>query len=456
MLWYFIILLEKYEIMKRLVFFVIIFCAVKSNAQNYLISFTGSGASATVNSVRVENLTKSTSITLNGSDNLRLTVTTDVNSVNGTQLSELKIYPNPMTDNSTIEVCPPVNGDAIISVLDFNGKQIAQLQTYLENSLQTFRLSGIKSGFYLVNIKGNNYNFSSKLLSSGESFGTAKIEKLRSTGQTVDEKVSKAAKKGVSTTIDMAYTTGDRLKLTATSGNYSTVRIDIPASDKTINFVFVACTDADNYNYPVVEIGNQKWMAENLKTSKYRNGELIGSTVPATLDITGESSPKYQWAYNGNESNVASYGRLYTWYAVADSRNVCPTGWHLPTDNEWTTLADYLSNNGYGYQGTGTDIAKSLVTASGWLTFATPGAPGNDQKSNNASGFSALPGGYRPNNISSFTNFGQRGQWWTSTEVSSANAYYVYLTYHVNELGRTNITKKDGFSIRCLKDIIDL
>jgi uncharacterized protein (TIGR02145 family) len=436
--------------MRSLLIFIAIFCSVKVNAQNYLISFTGSGESSTINSIKVENLTKSTFLTLNGSDILRLTATTDINSITEKQSSELKIYPNPMTDNSTLEVYPPVKGDATISVLDFTGKQIVRLQSYLENSLQVFRLSGMKNGFYLVNIKGNNYKLSSNLLCNGGSSGTAKIEKLYSTGQALDEKVSKVDNKGIFATIDMAYTTGDRLKLTAISGNYSTVRIDIPVSDKTINFVFISCTDGDNNNYPVVEIGTQKWMAENLKTTKYRNGELIGTTIPATLDILGESTPKYQWAYDGNESNVATYGRLYTWYVLDDARNVCPTGWHSPLDSEWTTLTDFLSNNGYGYEGSGTDIAKSIASASGWTTFDTPGALGNDQKSNNAIGFTALPGGYRYSAGSSFRNIGGMSYWWTSTGFSAENAYNRYLGYHLSDAYGTNITKKNGYSVRCL------
>ena len=101
-------------------------------------------------------------------------------------------------------------------------------------------------------------------------------------------------------------------------------------------------TDIDGNVYNTVTIGTQVWMKENLKVTKYRNGDAIGITTPATLDIWGETSPRYQWAYDGNESNVATYGRLYTWYAVTDSRGVCPTGWHVPTDSEWTTLTDYL------------------------------------------------------------------------------------------------------------------
>ena len=92
-------------------------------------------------------------------------------------------------------------------------------------------------------------------------------------------------------------------------------------------------TDIDGNVYHTVTIGTQVWMVENLKTTKYRNGVAIGTTTPATLSILSESLPtKYQWAYGGNESNVAIYGRLYTWYTVTDSRNIAPTGWHVSTD----------------------------------------------------------------------------------------------------------------------------
>src|SRR5262245_32163336 len=101
-------------------------------------------------------------------------------------------------------------------------------------------------------------------------------------------------------------------------------------------------TDIDGNVYHTVNIGTQVWMLENLKTTKYRNGDLIETTTPATLDITSESTPKYQWAYNGEENNAATYGRLYTWYAATESRNVCPSGWHVPSDVEWTTLSNFL------------------------------------------------------------------------------------------------------------------
>jgi len=234
---------------------------------------------------------------------------------------------------------------------------------------------------------------------------------------------------------------------------------------------FIRCSkntvkDIDGNAYPTVSIGKQVWMAENLKTTRYCNGDFIGTTTPATLDIELESAPKYQWAYDGNESNVPSLGRLYTWYVATDSRKVCPKGWHVPTDSEWTELTDYLINNGYdygtGYQGM--DIAKSLASTSGWVPDETPGSAGNDQKSNNITGFSALPGGARAEG-GKFIDLGHVGVWWTATEKGTAfrqvisgetvnapggvfrDIYHDYC--YVNSYSNN---KKYGLSIRCLKD----
>jgi uncharacterized protein (TIGR02145 family) len=97
-------------------------------------------------------------------------------------------------------------------------------------------------------------------------------------------------------------------------------------------------TDIDGNVYQTITIGTQAWMKENLKTTHYRNGDAIDTTSPATLDISGESTPKYQWVFENDQSDLSVYGRLYTWYAVTDKRNIAPTGWHVPTDAEWITL----------------------------------------------------------------------------------------------------------------------
>ncbi|MFZ3064200.1 MAG: fibrobacter succinogenes major paralogous domain-containing protein, partial [Nitrospirota bacterium] len=130
-------------------------------------------------------------------------------------------------------------------------------------------------------------------------------------------------------------------------------------------------TDIDGNVYNTVTIGAQVWMKENLKATKYRNSEDIPTTI---ADISGETSPKYQWAYGGNINNAAVYGRLYTWYAATDSRGLCPTGWHVPTNAEWTTLTDYL----------GTDPGGKMKEA-GTAHWTTP-----NTGADNSSGFTAL------------------------------------------------------------------
>jgi len=192
--------------------------------------------------------------------------------------------------------------------------------------------------------------------------------------------------------------------------------------------------DIDGNIYKTVTIGTQEWMAENLKTTRYRNGNLIGTTIPATLFINDESEPKYQWSYEGDESNVAIYGRLYTWYAATDSRNICPNGWHLPTSSEQRTLTNYLF---------GKEVASGLLREAGTDHWQSP-----NSGATNCSGFTALPGGKRIN-YNRFVNLGSDGYWWSSNG-SNESAWQMTLTQ--NRIYIEPINNKEGLSIRCLRD----
>jgi uncharacterized protein (TIGR02145 family) len=197
--------------------------------------------------------------------------------------------------------------------------------------------------------------------------------------------------------------------------------------------------DIDGNIYHIVTIGTQVWMIENLKTTKYRNGDLIGTTTPSTLDISSESTPKYQWAYNGEESNVAAYGRLYTWYAAIDSRNVCPTGWHMPTDADWTTLTTYLG----GESGAGAKLKET-----GTAHWQSP-----NTEATNVSGFTAVPGGFRSaDGLIVFNSLGDYVYWWSSSELNADAAWIRFLYYTNSDAGRIGAGKGNGISVRCLKD----
>jgi uncharacterized protein (TIGR02145 family) len=195
--------------------------------------------------------------------------------------------------------------------------------------------------------------------------------------------------------------------------------------------------DADGNVYQTIGIGGQIWMTENLKTTRYGNGDLIGTTTPATLDISAEATPKYQWAYDGNESNVATYGRLYTWYAVTDTRNVCPTGWHVPTRAEFVTLPFFLG---------GGLVAGKKLKETGTTHWSY------DEGATNSSGFTALPSASR-SSIAPFSFWydGDYGRWWSSTEQSSTNSFF-WLIGSEWYIYASIDGKQGGYPVRCLRD----
>jgi len=214
-------------------------------------------------------------------------------------------------------------------------------------------------------------------------------------------------------------------------------------------------TDIEGNVYNTIAIGNQVWMAENLKTTKYSNGDPIGTTQPVSLNITEEAAPKYHWPAGGNEGNVPLLGRLYTWHVVNDSRNVCPVGWHVPTDAEWTTLENHLIASGFNYDNTntGNKIAKSLASASGWSNSSTEGVVGNADfpEKRNASGFSALPAGIRYSS-GNFDYMGSFGYWRSAGDVDETSAWSHYLFNDSSSSQRIIFGKRAAFSIRCVKD----
>ena len=212
-------------------------------------------------------------------------------------------------------------------------------------------------------------------------------------------------------------------------------------------------TDSRDGNvYKTVKIGNQVWMAENLKYLP----SVVGSA-------TGSKTTPYYYVYDYKGTSVSSaktttnyktYGVLYNWPAAKKS---CPNGWHLPSDSEWTQMENYLANNAYNYDGStggGRDkIAKALASKSGWNSSSPTGAVGNTDYSSyrNKSGFTALPGGYRYSN-GYFNNLGNYGSWWSATENDSSYAWIRILYYYNSNVFRSNYFKVYGYSVRCVRD----
>jgi uncharacterized protein (TIGR02145 family) len=214
-------------------------------------------------------------------------------------------------------------------------------------------------------------------------------------------------------------------------------------------------TDADGNVYATVQIGNQVWTVENLKTTKFNDLTPISLITDKTewSRYDDKKQPAYCW-YRNDTINKTTYGALYNWYAVNTGR-LAPKGWHVSTDVEWMELEKYLADNGYNLDVTmeNRTIAKSMAATTEWAwgSNSDPGAIGNDLAKNNRSGFSAVPGGFRIT-IGNFRNIGTTGRWWSATEYDSSRAWRFNLRYDSGNLNRDHYLKGCGFSVRLLKD----
>jgi uncharacterized protein (TIGR02145 family) len=197
-------------------------------------------------------------------------------------------------------------------------------------------------------------------------------------------------------------------------------------------------SDVDGNNYNTVQIGNQCWTQSNLKVSKYRNGD----SIPTGLSNTAwQNTTAGAYAiYDNNPVNDGLYGKLYNHYAVMDTRGLCPTGWHVPTDGEWTTLENHLG--GWSVAGGALKSTATQLTPGGWNSPNT-GAT-------NISGFSAGPGGLR-GDFGAFNYLGFGGYWWSSSLIGP-NAYLLGLGSNDGVVSRGNGYRTDGLSVRCLRD----
>lgn len=200
--------------------------------------------------------------------------------------------------------------------------------------------------------------------------------------------------------------------------------------------------DIDGNIYQTIKIGNQVWMAENLRTKRYRNGDSI-YFMPENQKWaqTGLGA----WCnYDNNASNEKIYGKLYNGHAIADSRNIAPEGWHVPTAAELWTLNLYVSE----HTGVSASLAKALAGNNHWYVSSTVNTPGNDLKTNNASGFNALPGGHRrPGGDFGYDSLERDCYLW-STDEMVWNLNYNNTDVNIFYEG----SKTFGYSVRCIKD----
>jgi uncharacterized protein (TIGR02145 family) len=207
-------------------------------------------------------------------------------------------------------------------------------------------------------------------------------------------------------------------------------------------------TDIEGRSYATIVINGKEWMQENLAVNSYRNGDPIptGLSDAAWGNLT---SGAYS-IYNNDAANNTTYGKLYNWYAVNDSRGLCPTGWHVPSDAEWTTLINYLDPNANG-GATDPNVAGGKMKSTGTIENGDGLWNSPNEQATNESGFSGLPGGARFNDGSSL-DIGTSGRWWSSTEAFSGLAWHLLLNNSDPKVSRSNGIMSAGASVRCVKD----
>lgn len=227
-------------------------------------------------------------------------------------------------------------------------------------------------------------------------------------------------------------------KLTEITLQYRKQNSNDDISSHTIN---LPCTPItfDGHEYKVVQIGGQCWFAENLRSDQYRNGDDIPGNLPEEAWLSTTTGAQTVYAEGSSEVlggsedevvNLAKYGRLYNWHAVDDARGLCPTGWHVPTDEEWTTLYDFLEENKLGM----------MAWPSSWSSY----------KASNTSSFSAMPGGDRSRY---FMGEGDVAHWWSSSPLGPPfpNLSWERRFSELWGLQRSSIYQQFGLSVRCIR-----
>lgn len=442
------ILQKQTQVYKVLLAFFITTMSSALFAQNYNYTFTGSGAQTAVDEVVVENLTKGTSKTIAGTSTLYLNptgatpVATKLEDIKNCETTKLIIYPNPAVDAATLSFNLPETGGLTISVNDLSGKLISSYSDNMEAGSYKFQLSACKTGLYLVSVNGKGYRAIEKLLSINPTASNNNIIKFLNKEISIsmlesDKSAPQKAKTAVNEGVN--FNNGDLIKLTGISGRCKTIVMQNPGWSKAVNFYFINCVDGSDNAYAVIKVGPRYWMAENLKTTKKNDGITALTKISTQVGWNALAATDDAFCYaNDADANGATYGGLYTFHAA--NNGLAPAGgWRMPTQAEFNEMANFISCK---------DSAGLLLKEKGTTHWT-----GNKTKTSNATGFTALPGGFR---TTAFTLPGTVGAFWTSTPKNNLNGYYASLESGKDSIGfYANALKTSGLSVRYVYDVPD-
>jgi uncharacterized protein (TIGR02145 family) len=342
-------------------------------------------------------------------------------------------YPNPVKDQSMISIYLPEEGNVSMRVNDIQGRVILSKDRFLGKGIHSFRFSPGNSSLYFLSARLKGVTESIKMINAEPGFGNScKLDYLGSTGNDRSLKAS--------------VLKNDLIMLE--SGI-----LDAPLANETYTFQFatnIPCpgtptVEYEGQVYNTIQIFSQCWLKENLN---------VGIMIPGTMEPSNNGIIE-KYCYNNSPDSCTKYGGLYQWNEMMQyttqqgAQGICPTGWHMPTDEEWKVL-EGAADIQYGigdsiwdsFGGRGYDASTNLRTTSGWNYNGN----GTD-----LFGFSGRPGGYR-DNYGGFADIGLAGYWWASSEVGNDDAWFRGLGYSYPGVYRLNDSREHGFSVRCLRD----
>lgn len=367
-------------------------------------------------------------------------------------------YPNPFRDDTRVDFSLPESRTVRAGVYNILGQRVLSEDLPLLAGYYTMNLSlsHLPTGIYFLRLQGNEQQ-AVKLMKIGGDVLYESVFPRRGSIQVT-------ARSGVG--LPLQKTTGENEEYTIRVEKYGyeswfvTKRIEFDM-EITVPMVMIettTVTDIDGNEYQTVMIGNQWWMAENLKVSRYLNGDAIPTNLSNSewKNTTSGAFTIYPHGnvdgINSNEEMVAAYGKLYNWYAVDDDRGLCPEGWRVPSDNNWKQLEMYLGMsqedaNNIGWRGAsvGGKLKSTRTESDPHPRWSSP-----NEGATNESGFSGLPGGRRDFS-SGFSAIGNTGYWWSSTERSLSLVWFRFLGYDGSSVFRYDFYKYFGYSVRCFR-----
>ncbi len=439
------------------------------------LTFTAenSGQYVPLDSIIIENLMQGGDTTLYAPDTVLvldyITSIVDNEVVEKKTFSISQNYPNPFKGETKVNLYLYEEGKIKISIRDILGRKLVNFENTLKHGNHFFSFYLGNEKYYLLTVTGRQTSQTVKLLNSDShtaNFGKCKIVYI---GSKDDVKGFKAQRlSGVAPVLTQktinifGFNLGDELKYTAYADNVERTLIDSPMDSQTYTFEYangIPCpgmptvADIDGNTYSTIQIGSQCWMAENLKTTTYQNTTPIPNVIDDN-EWCNLATGAYVW-YENDVIWKDPYGALYSWYATVDSGGLCPTGWHVPTHYEWTTLTDFIGGINTP-QGNDLKSCRQVNSPLGGECNTTEHPRWNENNTHYGTddyGFSGLPGGYR-HFCGEFNYLGDRSYWWSSTDLSLTfyTAWYRIMDSYSGGIGAHDATVTNGFSVRCLRD----